>query len=262
MTGALAALKFLSSLGSQRDRHDGRSYRASRSSRHGQPGAPHVRATYALRHLPGGETIASRHLPGGETILDMPGCCSIVYWMKRVLVACEFSGIVRDAFLANGCDAYSCDLLQSERSGPHLQRDVCDVLGWHWDLIVAFPPCTYLCSSGARWWKNRRLEQEAALALVQLILNADCPAIVLENPVGLISTRIRRPEQIIQPWQFGHGETKTTCLWLKGVPKLRPTCIVSGRIPRVHWISPGNDRWRERSRTLPGVAAAMAAQWS
>jgi site-specific DNA-cytosine methylase len=179
----------------------------------------------------------------------------------RVLVACEFSGIVRDAFRAVGADAWSCDLLPTERPGQHLQRDIRDVLHNDWDLMLAFPPCTHLSASGARWWGNKKSLQAAALAFVRSLLNAPIPHIALENPVGAISTHIRKPDQIIQPWQFGHGETKATCLWLKGLPLLKPTNIVPGRMERVHRLSPSADRWRERSRTLPGIAAAMAMQW-
>lgn len=179
----------------------------------------------------------------------------------KVLVACEFSGVVRDAFLALGHDAWSCDLLPTEQPGPHYQGDVRDILGNDWDLMIAHPPCTYLTVSGARWWAGRRAEQDDALAFVRLLLGAPVPRIALENPVGKISSAIRKPDQIIQPWQYGHGETKATCLWLKGLPKLVPTNIVDGREERVHRMSPGKDRWKERSRTLPGIAAAMAAQW-
>lgn len=181
----------------------------------------------------------------------------------RVLVACEFSGIVRDAFIAAGHDAVSADLLWSERPGPHIRRDLrtsTDLYG-DWDLMIAHPPCTYLAVSGARWFAGRRQEQEDALAFVRLLMDAPIPRIAIENPVSVISSRIRKPDQIIQPWQFGHPETKATCLWLKGLPKLTPTNIVDGRTPRVHYASPGPDRWKERSRTLPGIAAAMAEQW-
>jgi len=179
----------------------------------------------------------------------------------KVLVACEFSGIVRDAFIAAGHDAMSCDLLPSERPGPHRQGDIRDFLEWGWDLMVAHPPCTHLAVSGARWFAEKRIEQEDALDFVRDLLEAPIPRIALENPVSVISSRIRKPDQIIQPWQFGHGEVKATCLWLKNLPRLVPTQIVDGRTPRVHHASPGPDRWRERSRTLPGIAAAMAAQW-
>ena len=180
----------------------------------------------------------------------------------RVLVACEFSGIVRDAFIARGHDAVSVDLLPSERPGPHIQGDVRQYLRAGWDLMIAHPPCQHLAVSGARWFAEKRQEQSEALAFVQGLLDAPIPRIALENPVSVISTRIRKPDQIIQPWQFGHGETKATCLWLKGLPPLVPTHIVEGRKPRVHHASPGPDRWKERSRTLPGIAEAMAAQWS
>ena len=179
----------------------------------------------------------------------------------RVLVACEFSGRVRDAFIARGHDAWSCDLLESERPGPHYQCDIRDVLDRGWDMMLAFPPCTHLAVSGARWWKHKRQEQEEALSFVALLLDASISRIALENPVGLISTRIRKPDQIVQPWQFGHGEVKATCLWLKNLPLLRPTEIVEGRVARVHRMSPRKDRWKERSRTYQGIANAMAAQW-
>ena len=144
----------------------------------------------------------------------------------RVLVACEFSGIVRDAFIARGHDAVSCDLLPTERPGPHIQGDVLELLGDGWDLMVAHPPCTHLAVSGARWFKDKRVEQAEALDFVRALLTAPIPRIALENPVSIISSRIRKPDQIIQPYWFGHGETKTTCLWLKGLPKLQPTDLV------------------------------------
>ena len=180
----------------------------------------------------------------------------------RVLVACEFSGVVRDAFRALGHDAVSVDLLPSETPGPHMEGDVLSLINDPgWDLMIAHPPCTHLAVSGARWFKAKAAEQAEALAFVRALLDAPIPRIALENPVSVISSRIRKPDQIIQPWQFGHGETKATCLWLKGLPPLTPTQIVAGRIPRVHHAAPGPDRWKERSRTLPGIAAAMAAQW-
>lgn len=179
----------------------------------------------------------------------------------KVLVACEFSGIVRDAFIAEGHDAVSCDLLPTEHPGPHIQGDVATILGNGWDLMIAHPPCTDLCSSGARWWKEKNGRQKAALDFVRLLLTAPIAHIALENPVGRISTAIRKPNQIIQPWQFGHGETKATCLWLKNLPRLQPTNIVDGREARVHRLSPSNARWKERSRTLTGIAKAMADQW-
>jgi hypothetical protein len=179
----------------------------------------------------------------------------------RVLIACEFSGVVRGAFSALGHDAWSCDLLPSEHPGQHLQCDVLTILEDNWDLMIAHPPCTYLASSGARWWASRRHEQEAALEFVTTLLAAPIERIALENPVGIISTKIRPPDQIIQPWQFGHGEIKATCLWLKNLPRLRWTNIVNGRTARVHHCPPSPDRWKERSRTLIGIAQAMAEQW-
>jgi hypothetical protein len=180
----------------------------------------------------------------------------------RVLVACEYSGAVRDAFIARGHEALSCDLLPSDAPGPHYQGDVRDVLGMGWDLMVAHPPCTHLAVSGARWFKHKQAEQAEALDFVRLLLDAPIPRIALENPISIISSRIRKPDQIIHPWQFGHGETKATCLWLKNLPALTPTNIVVGREARVHRMSPSPDRWKERSRTYPGIAAAMADQWN
>lgn len=179
----------------------------------------------------------------------------------RVLVACEFSGIVRDAFRSRGHDSWSCDLLDTESPGNHIKGDVLAHLGDGWDLMIAHPPCTHLAVSGARWFSEKRKEQEEALDFVWVLLNAPIPKIALENPVSIISTRIRKPDQIIQPWQFGHGETKATCLWLKGLAKLRPTNIVSGREGRVFKCPPSPDRWKIRSRTLTGIAEAMADQW-
>lgn len=183
----------------------------------------------------------------------------------RVLVACEFSGVVREAFRKRGHDAWSVDLLPAEDSSEfHLQMDIRDVpmgYGDSWDLMIAHPPCTYLAVSGARWFKDKQKEQTEALELVRTLLGDPIPRIALENPISIISTKIRKPDQIIQPWQFGHGETKATCLWLKGLPRLVPTNIVEGRRPRVHYASPGPDRWKERSRTLAGIAEAMAEQW-
>lgn len=179
----------------------------------------------------------------------------------RVLVACEYSGIVRDAFIARGHEAMSCDLLETEQPGPHYRGDVRDVLGAGWDLMVAHPPCTHLSVSGARWFNVKRDEQDQALAFVRMLFAAPIPRIAVENPVSVISTRLGRPSQTIQPWQFGHGECKATCLWLLGLPALRPTKLVAGREQRVHMMPPGPDRWRERSRTFQGIADAMADQW-
>lgn len=179
----------------------------------------------------------------------------------RVLIGCEFSGIVRDAFAALGHDAWSCDLLPSERKGNHHQCDLRDVLNDGWDLLIAHPPCTHLAVSGARWFKDKQKEQAEALELVRELLAAPIPQIALENPVSIISSRIRKPDQIIQPWQFGHGEIKATCFWLKNLPLLIPTAIVEGRRARVHREPPSPERWKNRSRTLEGIASAMAAQW-
>lgn len=188
----------------------------------------------------------------------------------RVLVACEYSGRVRDAFLALGHDAWSCDLLESEstdtdeKASRHLLGPVEQFLGDEWDLMIAHPPCTFLSVAGARWNKNnprRLMKQQAAIQFVQLIMDAPIPRICIENPVSVISTRIRKPDQIIQPWQFGHGETKATCLWLKNLPKLVPTDIVEGREAKVHRMAPGPNRWKDRSRTYQGIANAFAAQW-
>lgn len=181
--------------------------------------------------------------------------------MLRVLVACEFSGIVRDAFISRGFDAMSCDLLPTERPGSHYQGDVMDVLSDGWDLMVAHPPCTHLAVSGARWFAHKRDEQAAALEFVRALMDAPIPFIAIENPVSVIASKIRRSDQTIQPWQFGHGETKAVCLWLKNLPKLTPTNIVSGREPRIHMMPPGPDRWKDRSRFYTGVADAMAEQW-
>lgn len=184
----------------------------------------------------------------------------------RVLVACEYSGIVRDAFIAAGHDALSCDLLPTEKPGPHVQGDVRNLIDKCpdvFDLMIAHPPCTHLAVSGARHFPAKIADgrQQAALDFVRLLMNAPIPRIAIENPISIISSRIRKPDQVIQPWQFGHGETKATCLWLKNLPRLIPTQIVSGREQRIHKMPPGPDRWRERSRTFQGIAAAMAAQW-
>lgn len=180
----------------------------------------------------------------------------------RVLIACEYSGIVRDAFAALGHDAWSCDLLPTERPGNHINGDVLQHLHRNWDLMIAHPPCTHLAVSGARWFKDKQSEQANALDFVRHLMDAPIPRIAIENPISIISSRIRKPDQIIQPWQFGHGETKATCLWLKNLPKLVPTNIVEGREARVHKMPPSPDRWKERSRTYTGIATAMAIQWS
>lgn len=189
----------------------------------------------------------------------------------KVLVACEYSGVVRDAFLRRGHDAMSCDLLPTESPGPHHRGDVREILHDGWDLMIAHPPCTHLAVSGARWFKGKQQEQDEALAFVQALLDAPIPSIALENPVSIISSRIRKPDQIIQPWQFGHEATKTTCLWLKNLSPLRPTQVVgkgarhvtkSGRsLPKWYNLPPSADRWKLRSATFQGIADAMAAQW-
>ena len=181
----------------------------------------------------------------------------------RVLVACEFSGVVRDAFLALGHDAVSCDLLPCERPGPHMQGDVLQMAGrvGGWDLMVAFPPCTHLAVSGARWFKGKQREQEWAAGFFMALAGFQCLRIAIENPIGIMSTRWRKPDQIIQPWQFGHGETKATCLWLKNLPPLEPTAVVAGREGRVWREPPSPERWKNRSRTYQGIANAMAEQW-
>lgn len=181
----------------------------------------------------------------------------------RVLIACEYSGRVRDAFRALGHDAMSCDLLPTEAPGPHYEGDVRDVLHYPWDLMVAHPPCTHLSVSGARHFDAKRQDgrQQAAVSFFMMLAKADIPRIAIENPVCIMSSLWRKPDQTLQPWQFGHGETKATCLWLKGLPPLVPTNIVEGREARVHRMAPGPDRWKERSRTFEGVADAMAAQW-
>lgn len=179
----------------------------------------------------------------------------------RVLVACEFSGIVRDAFTLLGHDAWSCDLLSSETEGNHLQCDVREILRDNWDLMIAHPPCTHLAVSGARWFKDKIELQEEALNFVKMLAKAPIARICIENPISIISSRLGKPTQIIHPWQFGHGETKATCLWLKALPNLIPTNVVEGRDSRIHRMSPGPNRWKNRSRTYTGIAYAMAVQW-
>ena len=187
----------------------------------------------------------------------------------RVLIACEYSGTVRDAFIAKGHDAMSCDLLPTDKPGPHYQGDVFDVINDGWDLMIAHPPCTHLAVSGARWFKDKVTEQAEALDFVRKLMNADIGRICIENPVSIISSRIRKPDQTIQPWQFGHGETKRTCLWLKGLPNLTPTNVVKDEMmllpknerERLHYLPPSPDRWKLRSTTYQGIADAMAAQW-
>jgi hypothetical protein len=178
----------------------------------------------------------------------------------RVLIGCEFSGAVRREFRKLGHEAYSCDILPAEDGGEHIQDDILKVISRRWDLAVFFPPCTYLCRAAARWHWGTPKQREAIRFVIKL-WNSGIPRIGMENPVGALTKAFRKPNQIIQPWQFGHGEIKKTCLWTSGLPLLRPTRVVKGREPRVHWAAPGPDRWKERSRTLPGIARAMATQW-
>ncbi|MDD4893548.1 MAG: hypothetical protein PHH73_06060 [Candidatus Rickettsiella isopodorum] len=181
----------------------------------------------------------------------------------RVLVACEFSGIVRNAFAAKGHDAWSADLLPTESPGNHYIGNVLNFLDEGWDLMIAHPPCTDLAVSGARYFKEKIADgrQQAALDFVLKLMNAPIDKICIENPVSVISTKIRKPDQIIQPWQHGHGETKATCLWLKNLPLLTPSNIVEGREAKIHTMPPSTDRWKNRSRTYPGIAKAMSEQW-
>jgi hypothetical protein len=179
----------------------------------------------------------------------------------KVLVACEYSGTVRDAFAKKGHEALSCDLLATDKPGKHYQGNVFDIINDGWDLMIAHPPCTHLAVSGARWFKDKVIEQAEALDFVRGLMNADIDRICIENPVSIISSRIRKPDQTIQPWQFGHGETKRTCLWLKGLPKLAPTNIVDGRDQRIWKLPPSPNRWKVRSVTFQGIADAMANQW-
>lgn len=180
-----------------------------------------------------------------------------------VLVACEYSGRVRDAFAARGWNAWSCDLLESETEGNHYQGPVEDILCDQWDLLIAHPPCTHLAVSGAKHFAEKMAsgEQQKALDFVKLLLDAPVKYIALENPVSIISTKIRKASQYVQPWQFGHGETKKTGFWLKNLPLLTPTNIVEGREAKVHKMAPGPNRWKDRSRTYLGIAQAMADQW-
>jgi site-specific DNA-cytosine methylase len=179
----------------------------------------------------------------------------------NILIACEYSGIVREAFRRRGHNAHSCDLLPSDIPGKHFQGDVLSFIGYDWDMMIAFPPCTHLCVSGARWFKDKQLEQKEAIEFFLKLANANIPKIAIENPVGIMSSHYRKPDQYIQPWMFGHGETKKTGLWLKSLPKLIPTNIVEGREPRIHHMAPSPNRSKERSRTYNGIAEAMAEQW-
>ena len=182
----------------------------------------------------------------------------------KVLIACEESGIVTEAFRKRGHNAWSCDLLPTSGNHPewHIQDDVLKHLNDGWDMMIAFPPCTHLAVSGARWFKYKQKEQAEALEFVRLLLDAPIEKIALENPISIISSHIRKPDQIIQPWMFGHGETKATCLWLKNLPKLIPTNIVDGREGRIWKMPPSQERSKLRSKTYLGIAAAFANQWT
>ena len=179
----------------------------------------------------------------------------------KILIACEFSGTVRDAFIAKGHDAWSCDLLPTDVLGNHIQDDVLNVIDDTWDMMIAHPPCTHLAVSGARWFKYKALEQKEAIDFFMALANAPIEKVCVENPISIMSTKYRKPDQIIQPWMFGHGETKATCLWLKGLSKLKPTNVVEGREARIHNMPPTKDRSKLRSLTYPGIADAMANQW-
>jgi site-specific DNA-cytosine methylase len=194
--------------------------------------------------------------------------------VRRLLVACEYSGVVREAFKAKGWDAWSCDLLPTEIPGQHFQCDVLEVIGGQWDMMIAFPPCTDLCVSGAKHFARKRADgsQQRSIDFFMALANAPIKHIAIENPVGIMSTQWRKPDQIIQPWQHGHEATKTTCLWLKNLPKITPTNIVGkgarhvtkggNSLPEWYNLPPSADRWKIRSATFQGIANAMAEQWS
>jgi hypothetical protein len=181
----------------------------------------------------------------------------------KILIACEFSGIVRNAFNQLGYDAVSCDLLDSEIPGNHIKGDILDILDQGWDLMIAHPPCTHLSVSGARWFKDKILNglQPASVGFAYQLWKAPIDKIAIENPVSVLSNFLGKPTQIIQPYEFGHGETKKTCLWLKNLKPLKPTKIVSGRDNRIHKEPPSKERWKNRSRFYPGIAEAMVLQW-
>tara|TARA_R110002051_G_scaffold313485_1_gene389608 strand:+ start:333 stop:932 length:600 start_codon:yes stop_codon:yes gene_type:complete len=181
----------------------------------------------------------------------------------KILIGCEFSGIVREAFRKKGHQAFSCDIIPSDdNSKYHIQDDILNHLDDNYDMLICFPPCTHLCSSGARWFKDKIPQQKEALEFVKKLLNCNIDKIALENPIGIISTRIKKPTQIIQPYEHGHGETKATCLWLKNLPKLKPSNIVKGREARIHNMPPTKNRSKLRSITYFGIAKAMSNQWT
>ncbi len=178
----------------------------------------------------------------------------------KILIACEYSGRVRDAFIKKGHNAISCDILPTESKGPHIQDDIFNILDDNWDMMIAFPPCTHLAISGARWFKEKIKDgrQQNGINFFMRLINADIPKIAIENPIGIMSTYYRKPDQIIQPWQFGHGETKATCLWLKGLSKIQSTNIVNGREAKIHKMW---GKEKKRSLTYQGIANAIAGQW-
>jgi hypothetical protein len=182
----------------------------------------------------------------------------------KILVACEYSGTVREALTRKGHHAMSCDLLETEIQGWHYKGNILDVLNDSWDMMIGFPPCTDLAVSGAKhfWYKRENGSQQRSIDFFMKLVNAPIERIAIENPIGIMSTIYRKPDQIIQPWQFGHGETKSTCLWLKGLPKLKPENIVEGREQRIWAMPPSKDRAKKRSLTYSGIAQAMANQWS
>ena len=181
----------------------------------------------------------------------------------RVLIACEYSGVVRDAFIAMGHEAISCDLLPTDTPGPHYQGDIRDLLDYPFDLMIAHPPCTDLSVSGARHFSVKRMDgrQQASASFFMMLTKTAIPKVAIENPVCIMSSLYRKPDQVIQPWQHGHGETKATCLWLKGLPLLIASDVVEGREAKIHNMSPSPDRWKLRSTTYKGIAKAMAEQW-
>lgn len=193
--------------------------------------------------------------------MKVEGVCAPSTKYMKVLIACEFSGVVRKAFAKKGHDAWSCDILRSETRGNHHKGDVLEIINEGWDLMIAHPECKHLAVSGARWFKDKKEEQKEAVDFFMKLANAPIDKICIENPVCIMSSRWRKPDQTIQPWMFGHGEVKRTCLWLKNLPKLQPTNIVEGRSNRIHWMGESKKRSKERSRTYRGIAAAMAEQW-
>jgi site-specific DNA-cytosine methylase len=186
--------------------------------------------------------------------------------MSKILIACEESQVVTSSFRELGIEAYSCDILETSGEHPewHIKEDVSSIINQRWDMIIAFPPCTDICSSGARWFPEKIKDgrQQKAIDFFLKFTQTKCTYVAIENPIGIMSNLHRKPNQIIQPWQFGHGETKATCLWLQNLPNLKPTNIVKGRDNRIHKLSPSKNRSKLRSKTYKGIAKAMAEQWS